>query len=376
MLDTAFEAESYASIRPERRIEIDCSAAPVRREVPMSRHAILTVAAGVFISFAALNAQPGGQPPQGAQPPQGQPPQAPPPQAQPPQAQPPQAQPPQGQAPPGGQGRGRAGQGFPAQQRKLADPAVIERGGTLYGINCRLCHGPDLRGGDLGGVNLLRSALVLNDQDGELIYPVVRDGRLPQGSPAMPPLPIPEADVKAIAAYIHSVAAKMAGQGGPPPRDAAPAELNIVVGNAAAGEKFFAANCASCHSVTGDLKGVGARYSSPILLQNAWVAGGGGRGRRGTPVVLDPYAPDPLASKPVTVVVTTADGEKIEGRLERIDDFLVTLVTADGTPRTFRRSGNVPAVQITDPLDGHKKLLVKYTDKDIHDVTAYLVTLK
>ena len=152
----------------------------------MSRHAILTVAAGVFISFAALNAQPGGQPPQGAQPPQGQPPQAQPPQAQPPQAQPPQAQPPQGQAPPGGQGRGRAGQGFPAQQRKLADPAVIERGGTLYGINCRLCHGPDLRGGDLGGVNLLRSALVLNDQDGELIYPVVRDGRLPQGSPAMP----------------------------------------------------------------------------------------------------------------------------------------------------------------------------------------------
>src|SRR4051812_21799170 len=72
---------------------------------------------------------------------------------------------------------GRGGQSFPAQQRPLADAAAIERGGTLYGINCRLCHGPDLRGGDLGGVNLLRSQLVLNDQDGELIYPVVKNGR-------------------------------------------------------------------------------------------------------------------------------------------------------------------------------------------------------
>jgi cytochrome c oxidase cbb3-type subunit III len=339
----------------------------------MSRHAILTVAAGVFISLAALRAQPAGQPPTD-QPPQAQPPQAQPPQAQPPQGQPPQGQPPQGQPPPAG--RGRAGQGFPAQQRKLADPAVIERGGTLYGINCRLCHGPDLRGGDLGGVNLLRSPLVLNDQDGELIYPVVRDGRLPPGSPAMPPLPMAEADVKAIAAYIHSVAAKMAGQGGPPP-GTAPVELNIVVGDAKAGEKYFAANCASCHSVTGDLQGVATRYRSPMLLQTAWVSGGGGgRGRRGGTVVMDPYAPPAPASKPVTVAVTTADGQKIEGRLDRIDDFLVTLITDDGTPRTFRRNGNVPAVQITDPLEGHKKLLVKYTDKDIHDVTAYLVAFK
>jgi len=336
----------------------------------MSRHAILTVAAGVFISLAALHAQP----------PATQPPPAQPPQTQPPPAQPPQTQPPPAQAPPGGAGRGRGGQGFPAQQRKLADPAVIERGGTLYGINCRLCHGPDLRGGDLGGVNLLRSALVLNDQDGELIYPVVRDGRLPPGSPAMPPLPIPEADVKAIAAYIHSVAAKMAGQGGPPPNSAAPPELNILVGDAKAGEKYFAATCASCHSATGDLQGIGTRYRNPMLLQTAWVSGGGGggRGRRGGGggPVIDPYAPPAPASKPVMVAVTTADGQKIEGRLERIDDFLVTLVTEDGTPRTFRRTGSVPAVQITDPLEGHKKLLVKYTDKDIHDVTAYLVTLK
>ena len=82
------------------------------------------------------------------------------------------------------------------------------------------------------------------------------------------------------------------------------------------------------------------------------------------------------SDSPVTVTVTTADGQRYEGRLDRIDDFIVTLTQADGVPKTFRRNGDVPAVQITDPLDAHKKMLVKYTDKDMHDVTAYLVTLK
>jgi cytochrome c oxidase cbb3-type subunit 3 len=290
---------------------------------------------------------------QGAQTPPAQPPTAPAPSAPPPAAQPPA-------------GGGRQGRGtFPAQQRALADAAVIERGNTLYGINCRLCHGPDLRGGDLGGINLLRSQLVLNDQDGELIYPVVHNGRNNPGVPMMPPLPLPEADVKAIAAYIHSVAAKAAGQGGPPPGP--PVVLNIVVGNAAAGQKYFAANCASCHSATGDLQGLASRYAQPMALQNAWVAGGGGRGGPGGA---------PGAPRPVTVAVTLANGQRIEGRLERIDDFALTLTQADGTQRTFRRTGNVPQVQIRDPLAGHKQLLPKYTDSDIHDVTAYLVTLK
>ena len=283
-----------------------------------------------------------------------------------------------GAAPAGGlqQGGGRGRGTFPNTQRELASPEVIERGGTLYGINCRLCHGADLRGGDLGGVNLLRSALVLNDQNGELIYPVVHGGRNNLGQPPMPPLPLSEEDVKAIAAYIHSVAATMAGQGGPPPGP--PVELNIVVGNASAGQKYFQANCASCHSADGDLQGVATRYGSPVALQNAWVAGGGGgggrgggRGRGGAAAPVQPRVP-----KPVTVAVTTSDGQRVEGRLDRIDDFLVTLIQEDGTSRTFRRNGNSPAVQITDPLDGHKKLLVKYTDKDMHDVTAYLVTLK
>src|SRR4029453_11450415 len=181
--------------------------------------------------------------------------------------------------PQGGRGRGQAT--FPAQQRTLADPAGIARGKTLFEINCRLCHGADLRGGDMGGVNLLRSDLVLRDQHGELILPVVKGGRQNPGMPVMPPFPqIPDDDVKAIAEYIHAVAFTMRGQGNPPP-GTEPAVLNIVVGDPNAGKAYFAAKCSSCHSATGDLQGIATRISDPVQLQNAWVAGGGGGGGRG-----------------------------------------------------------------------------------------------
>jgi len=114
-----------------------------------------------------------------------------------------------------------------------------------------------------------------------------------------------------------------------------------------------------------------------MALQNARVGGGGGRGRgRGGRGAAEAGAAAPARPRVTTAAITTADGQKFEGRLDRIDDFLVTITLADGSQKTFRRSGNVPAVQITDPLAGHKQLWLKLTDKDIHDVTAYLVTLK
>jgi cytochrome c oxidase cbb3-type subunit 3 len=247
---------------------------------------------------------------------------------------------------------------------------VIARGKSLYEVNCRLCHGADLRGGDMGGVNLLRSDLVLRDQHGELILPVVHGGRANPGMPPMPPFPqLPDDDVKAIAEYIHSVAATMRGQGNPP-LGAEPVVLNIVVGDAAAGKAYFERNCASCHSTSGDLAGIASRYNDPVQLQNAWVAGagGGGRGGRGG---------GGRGGRPqTTVTVTTAQGQRVQGRLDRIDDFIVVLTPADGVQRSFRRVGDVPRVEVNDPLEGHRKLLTAYTDKDIHDVTAYLVTVK
>jgi cytochrome c oxidase cbb3-type subunit 3 len=278
-------------------------------------------------------------------------------------------QPPAGRGqPPAGRGQGRGRATFPAQQRELADAATVARGKTLYEINCRACHGADLRGGDIGGPNLLRSQLVLNDQHGELILPVVKNGRQNPGMPPMPALPLPDADIVAVAEYIHSVAFTMRGQGSPPPGEEV--ELNILVGDAKAGEAYFKARCASCHSADGDLKGIAERISNPTQLQNLWVSGGGGRGRGGPPV---PGGPVP---RTVTVSVTEPNGSKVEGRLVRIDDFYVVLLTEDGMQRTFRRFGDSPKVVVNDPLETHRKLLSVYTDKDIHDVTAYLVTLK
>ena len=271
------------------------------------------------------------------------------------------------------QGRGGVSS-FPAQQRDPADPAVVARGRAIYDTDCRSCHGADLRGGEQGGSNLLRATPVLNDREGELIQQVLQashKGRLSSAGPSGD-------DMKALAAYIHSILALAPGQGAPPPGP--PRELKVLVGDAAAGERYFAARCASCHSVTGDLKGIGARDLPPVALQNLWIAGGrgggGGRGGRGGGAPAAAQAPPMTTRRETRVVVTLPTGQKYEGRLERIDDFTVTLTQADGTPRSFRRNGDVPKVDVRDPLEAHRNLLPIYTDKDIWDVTAYLAGVK
>jgi cytochrome c oxidase cbb3-type subunit III len=255
---------------------------------------------------------------------------------------------------------------FPNKQRPPGDPAVIARGEALFGINCKACHGGDLRGGDLGGPNLLRSQLVLGDQAGEAIIPVVLKGRPPsQGGPPMPAFPLPLADVQAISEYIHSVASKKANQGGPPPGSEKP--LNILVGDPSRGQQYFAAHCQSCHSAEGDLKGIARRVSNPGNLQDSWVAG-----RRPGPAL-------PGASAPRSQVrVTLNNGTSVQGTLKHIDDFMVSLTTAQGEYLSFTRFGSqaVRAVEVRDPLQQHRALLTQYTDEDMHDVTAYLATLK
>jgi cytochrome c oxidase cbb3-type subunit 3 len=311
---------------------------------------------------APAGVQPAAQPPAPAQPPPAQPPAPAQPQPAPPAA--PEGQPAGGRGQGRGQGRGRGPGTFPAQQRQLADPAVIERGRSIYSVTCTACHGADLRGGQLGGPNLLRSQLVLNDQHGELIMPIVRGARAERG---MPPIPLPDDDIVAVAEYIHSVAAAGAGQGAPPPTALPPPD--IVVGDAQAGRAYFAATCSKCHSVTGDLQGLAARIPDPKTLQNTWVSGGaaGGRGRGGG---------SGAARRPVTVSVALPSGETLQGRLLRIDHFLVTLEQEDGTIRSVRRNGDTPRIAIEDPAEAHRALLQLYTEKDMHDLTAYLVTLK
>jgi cytochrome c oxidase cbb3-type subunit 3 len=257
--------------------------------------------------------------------------------------------------------QGPAGPRFPAQLRAREDPEAVERGRRIYSVSCRSCHGPDLRGGDMGGPNLLRSSIMLNDQKGELLAPILATGR-----GAMPAVSLPAADVAAVAAYIHSVLASGRAQGAPPAGD--PIALDILVGDAAAGQRYFATHCGRCHSPTGDLQGIASRVADPVDLQNLWV--GGGRDRAGLTV------PDPPTARDALVTVSPASGPPVTGRLQRLDDFIVTLALADGTQRSFRRVGDTPRVEVDDPLAAHRAMLQQYTDREIHDMTAYLVTLR
>jgi len=280
----------------------------------------------------------------------------------PPQGPPPATAPPAAQGPPGGGGR-RVGGFVPGKQRPPGDPAQIAHGKALYGVSCVSCHGADLRGGDLGGPNLLRSQVALSDQNGELILPIIQGSRQDEGMPAIPLSPD---DGLAVAAYIRSVVETIGSQGKPP--SVGKEAPSILVGDASAGQAYFAAKCGSCHSATGDLQGIAARITDPKTLQTTWVAGGLRRRRMPTPGATSPRTP--------AVSVTLPSGESVEGRLVQIDDFLVTVGLADGTVRTFRRDEDVPNVEVHDPMKAHRDLMAVYTDKDIHDVTAYLVTLK
>jgi cytochrome c oxidase cbb3-type subunit 3 len=142
---------------------------------------------------------------------------------------------------------------------------------------------------------------------------------------------------------------------------------SILVGDAKAGAAYFNAKCASCHSAAGDLKGFAAKFADPKMLQQTWLMpGSGGRGA----------TPPSMKVPPMTVTVTLPSGEKVEGALDRLDDFVVSLTQADGTHRSFRTSGDSPRVEVHDPLQPHKDLLRVYTDTEIHNVTAFLVTLK
>ena len=291
------------------------------------------------------------------------------PQGQAPTAQAP-APPPEGRGTgPGQRGAGQAGRqggggrrgGFTQFTRELAPPDVVVRGKSLYEANCASCHAVDLRGGPKG-TNLLRSGVALRDQHGELVADAV--------AKHTPTVNLVAADTVAIAEYLHSVHATMSGQGSPPGRNPEGIELNVLVGDAKAGEAAFTSLCASCHSVTGDLKGIASKFEDARALQNGWVAGstaafGGGRGGGGG------------AGSPATV--TMADGSKLEGTLVRKDDFLVVLTLPDGTRKSMARNNGMPKVEVKDPKEAHKKMVLQLDDpenKKMHDVTAYLWTIK
>src|SRR3989442_8677 len=200
--------------------------------------------------------------------------------------------------------------------RPPGDPAAIERGKALYGVNCQFCHGADTRGGD-GGPSLLRSSVVLDDQNGELMAPVIQNGRPDRG---MPKFAFTRDQVADIAAFIHTF--KAAGYD-----ESRVKPPSIIVGDAKAGEAFFNAKCASCHSPTGDLRGLASKIADERLLQRTGVFPATSGGAGGPPAVALP---------PTTVNLALPSGGKVGSQLDRLDHFVLSLTTGDRTHPSFR----------------------------------------
>jgi mono/diheme cytochrome c family protein len=241
--------------------------------------------------------------------------------------------------------------------RPVLDKAAIDRGGGAYRAACAFCHGIDARGAQ--GPDLARSLYVLNDDRGRDLGAFLRVGRPVNGMPAFPALT--DAESADLSAFLN---ARIAESRTRPPMDPA----GIVVGNAAAGQAYFngAGGCSTCHSPAGDLQGIGARYN-PMVLQ----------GRMLNPRVVAPGRGQPVPNRTrPTVKVTIAGGQVLSGTLESISDFHVTFVNAAGHRRTVPRDNELPRVEVNDPAAAHLELLGKYTDQDMWNLTAYLVTLK
>jgi cytochrome c oxidase cbb3-type subunit 3 len=258
-----------------------------------------------------------------------------------------------GAPPPAPQGRGQAS---PASQRppQTATPQQypaeqVEAGRTRFAAQCGFCHGRDAGGGE-GGPDLTRSELVAADVRGDRIAPVVRSGRQ-----NMPGFALSDSDMTAIVAFIHDQKTQAeAAVGGRRSVDL----LDLQTGNADAGKRYFDTACARCHSPTGDLAGVATRLQGLPLLQRMLYPGGQLR--------------DPKRAAQVTV--TLPSGQIVSGRLAYRDEFTIALTDAAGWYRSW------PTKQVrfsvTEPLQAHVEQLGKYTDADIHDVLAYLQTLR
>jgi mono/diheme cytochrome c family protein len=268
-----------------------------------------------------------------------------------------------GQAPqPPATGRARGGvMGAGPADAPYVDAALATQGRTVWAAECINCHGTQARGTD-NGPNLTRSLVVLRDRYGSELGPFLKKGHKMQSGAAATTLT--DEQITNLAHFLRQ-RVNDSFRGSPifQPQ-------NVLVGDAKAGEAFFRGpgKCASCHTATAlSLAGIGARYE-PIDLQQRFLFPGGGRGGRGR-------AGAPTPASAVRVTVTPASGEAVTGVLLQMDDFNVSLRDASGNYRTFKRGPGVKVVK-DDPLDAHHALLETLTDKNMHDVVAYLETLK
>ena len=263
-------------------------------------------------------------------------------------------------------GRGPGPLGAGAADSHVVDDAGAERGKSVYIAECVTCHGVKARGGDSSlprnqqGADLIRSLVVLRDRYGNGIGPFLAKGHpLQSGQPASS---LKTEQLADLAHFLHQKVYNTLRSG---------TELqiqNVLTGDPKAGEAYFngAGKCNTCHSPTADLKGIGRKYDPPTIQSKFLFPRAVGFARGGA---------TPVAAKPVTVTVTQSNGEVVEGVLHTLDDFNVALRDSQGNYRSFKITPELKVVK-HDPYAMHVILLDQYTDKDMHDIVAYLETLK
>ena len=245
-------------------------------------------------------------------------------------------------------GRGAAGTREFLGLGPAPDAAAAKLGEPTYKENCGACHGETGRGAQ--GPNLVRSTVVLHDEKGEEIGPIIKNGRPQAGMPAFPSLK--SEDLYNISEYLHLQVELLANRG---TYNQTYANLRgQTSGDAQKGQLFFQTNCSSCHSAAQDLAKIGTKYSQAAAMQSRFLW--------------------PAPQGPRKATVTTSDGQTFVGAVMKYDDFNISLRMPNGDYHEW--PADSVKVKVEDKLGGHRALLPKYTDADIHNMAAYLVTLK
>jgi len=270
---------------------------------------------------------------------------------------------------------GRGGGGAPAATgaprpiditaSRSFDMASVTRGGKIFAAQCASCHGENARGGKSTktDVDLLRSEIVVMDHGGRELPEFLKTGR-PEKQ--MPPFELSHDDGVDLSTWLHyQVSLVTLWQ--------QYTRMNVFSGDAKAGEAFFngsVGKCNTCHSVTGDLKGIGAKNGNDAGNLQAAILGGGGRGGRGGGGGGGRGGGGGGAN--VTATVTLQSGEKFTGTPALINDFVVEIRLPGGETKTWLRNGDWPKVTEVNKLQPHIDLMLQYTDNDIHNLAAYL----
>jgi len=243
------------------------------------------------------------------------------------------------------------------QVRPAPEPGSGE---ALFAAQCGFCHGRDATGGQ-SGPDLTDSNLVGEDVNGDKIAPVVKNGRAERGMPPFPALA--DSDLKKVVEFIH--VRKTAVDANPGRRRKVSVD-DLSTGSVDAGRAYFDGACKTCHSPTGDLVGIASKYRGLALMQRMLYPTNGN--------AVAPGAGEKRKPNPATATITFASGQTVTGPIAYRDEFTIAITDSAGYYRSWPTSD--VKVSVNDPLRGHADLLPKYSDADIHNLFAYLQTLK